>query len=134
MTHLQIAARYLALHLILAPILMMRAGQVRLSGKVSLGDGGNQTLMARIRAHGNYAENTPLALIGLFALALLQAAPIALHIFGGGFLLGRVLHAAGMSAPNSEGKGRAIGMLLTLVSFIGTAIYLLILIFTSGAN
>lgn len=132
MTHLQIAALYLALHLILAPILMLRVGQLRLSNKVNLGDGGNSALSARIRAHGNYIENAPLALIGLFALALLQAAPLALHIFGGGFLLGRILHASGMAAEKSMGKGRPLGMLLTLLSFLGMAVYLLILIFTSG--
>ncbi len=128
-----IVALYVALHLILAPILMIRVGQVRLSGKINLGDGGNETLNARIRAHGNYTENTPLALIGLFALAMLNAAPLALHIFGAGFLMGRIFHAHGMATPQSTGKGRPIGMVLTLLTFLGTAIYLLCLIFRSGA-
>ena len=131
MTLFQIVALYAALHLILAPILMIRVGQVRLSGKVNLGDGGNETLYARIRAHGNFTENTPLALIGLFALAMLSAAPIGLHIFGAGFLIGRILHAHGMAQPKSNGKGRVIGILLTMLSFLGMAIYLLILIFTT---
>jgi len=133
MTLFQIVALYVALHLILAPILMFRVGQVRLSDKINLGDGGNETLNTRIRIHGNYVENTPLALIGLFALAMLSAAPIALHTFGAVFFIGRILHAHGMSQPKSVGIGRPIGMVLTLLSFLGTSAYLLFLIFTSGA-
>ena len=54
MTTFQIVALYIALHLILAPILMFRVGQVRIKEKINLGDGDNPTLFARIRAHGNY--------------------------------------------------------------------------------
>lgn len=133
MTLFQIVALYVALHLLCAPVLMMRIGKIRLSKQISLGDGGNANLNARIRTHGNYIENTPLALIGLFALAMLSASPIALHIFGAGFLLGRLLHAHGMAQPKSAGKTRLIGMILTLLSFFGMSIYLLILIFTFNA-
>jgi len=130
MTTFQIVALYVALHLILAPILMFRVGQVRIKEKINLGDGDNPTLFARIRAHGNYVETTPLALIGLFALAMMGAHSIGLHIFGAIFLLGRILHAHGMAQPNSGGQGRVIGMIMTLFTFFGSALYLLYLIFT----
>ena len=71
MTLFQIVALYVALHLILTPILMFRVGQVRIKEKINLGDGDNPVLFARIRAHGNYVETTPFALIGLFALAMI---------------------------------------------------------------
>jgi len=131
MTLFQIVALYVALHLILAPVLMFRVGQVRLKEKVSLGDGGNILLNARIRAHGNYIETTPLALIGLFALAMLSAPPFLLHLFGVGFLIGRLLHAHGMARPQANGRGRSLGMVLTLLTYLGTALSLLYLIFTS---
>jgi len=132
MTLFQIVGFYTALHLLLLPVLMFRIGQIRMSKKISLGDGGNDALNVRIRTHGNFIETTPLALIGLFALAGLGAAPLALHIFGAGFFLGRVLHAHGMTKKNALGHGRTIGMLLTLLTFLGTAIYLLILAFNSS--
>ena len=132
MTLFQIVGFYTALHLILAPILMLRIGKIRISQDISLGDGGNDALNVRIRTHGNFIENTPLALISLFALAGLSAAPLALHIFGAGFFLGRVLHAHGMTKKNALGHGRTIGMILTLLTFFGTAIYLLILAFSSS--
>ena len=125
----EIIALYVALNLILAPILMVRVGQVRMSEKVSLGDGGNKVVISRMRAHANFTENAPLALIGLIALAGLGAASIALHIFGAAFTFGRVAHAHGMAAKNGEGVGRVIGAMLTLLTFVGIAGYLLYLIF-----
>lgn len=128
MTLFQIAALYIALNMILAPILMFRVGQVRMSKKINLGDGGDDLMHARIRAHGNFTENAPLALIGLVALAMLKANPIALHIFGAGFFIGRILHAMGMA--KTFGQGRTIGTLLTVLTFFGQAGYILFLLFT----
>ena len=128
MTLFQIAALYIALNMILAPILMFRVGQVRMSKDINLGDGGDDLMYARIRAHGNFTENAPLALLGLIGLAMLQANPIALHIFGSAFFIGRILHAMGMAKTFSQ--GRLVGTLLTLLSFFGQAGYILFLIFT----
>ena len=130
MTLFQIVALYIALNMILAPILMYRVGQVRLGKKINLGDGGDELMLSRIRAHGNFTENAPLALLGLIALAMLQASPIILHIFGAAFLIGRILHAMGMAKV--FGQGRLVGTLLTLLTFFGQALYLLFLIFTSS--
>jgi len=67
---------------------MFRVGQIRIKEKISIGDGNSPALMARIRAHGNYTETAPFALIGLIALAMLSAPALVLHIFGAIFLLG----------------------------------------------
>lgn len=130
MTSFQIVALYVGLHLILLPILTLRVGQVRIKEKISLGDGENPILFARMRAHGNYVETAPFALIGLFALAMMGANQIALHLFGAVFLLGRICHAHGMAQKQSNGKGRVVGMMMTLFTFLGTALYLLYLVFT----
>lgn len=128
MTLFQIVALYIALNLILTPILMYRVGQVRIGKKIDLGDGGDDLMLSRIRAHGNFTENAPLALIGLIALAMLQAHPIALHIFGAAFFIGRILHAMGMA--KTFGQGRLVGTLLTLLTHLGQAGYILFLVFT----
>jgi len=128
MTLFQIAALYIALNLLLAPILMFRVGQIRIGKKINLGDGGDDLMLSRIRAHGNFTENAPLALLGLVGLAMLGAHPIALHVFGAAFFIGRILHAMGMSG--SFGQGRLVGTMLTLLTFLGQAGYLLFLVFT----
>lgn len=128
MTLFQIVALYIALNLILAPVLMFRVGQIRIGKKINLGDGGDELMLSRIRAHGNFTENAPLALIGLVALAMLSAHPIVLHIFGAGFFIGRVLHAMGMA--KAFGQGRLVGTLLTIITFFGQAALILFLVFT----
>ena len=128
MTLFQIVALYIALNMILAPILMFRVGQVRMGKNINIGDGGDALMLSRIRAHGNFTENAPLALLGLIGLAMLDAHPIALHIFGAAFFIGRILHAMGMAKTFSQ--GRLVGTLLTLLSFFGQAGYILFLIFT----
>lgn len=130
MTSFQIVALYVALNLILTPILMFRVGQIRIKNNISLGDGDNPALLARIRAHANFTETAPIALIGLIVLAMMNAHTIALHIFGAAFFIGRLAHAHGMAQKAANGKGRIIGTLLTLGTFFGSAIYLLILVFT----
>lgn len=130
MTLFQIVAFYIALHCLLTPILMFRVGQVRTKEKINLGDGGNNALMTRIRAHGNYTENMPIALIGLIGLAMLGAHPIALYLFGTVFFIGRILHAMGMR-PESSGKPRMYGMFCTLFTHVGQALGLLYLIVTN---
>ncbi|MGB0907898.1 MAG: MAPEG family protein [Maricaulaceae bacterium] len=129
MTLFQIVALYTAIHLIILPILMFRVGQVRLSEKISLGDDGNAALLARVRAHGNYIETTPMALIGLMAMAWMSVAPLVLHIFGSAFLIGRLAHAHGMAQKDAIGKGRTLGAVLTLLTFLGTGITLLYTLF-----
>ena len=128
MTLFQIAGLYIALNLALTPILMYRVGQIRIRKGISLGDGGNELLNARIRAHGNFTENAPLALIGLIGLAMLGANPIILHIFGAAFFIGRILHAMGMA--KTFGQGRLVGTLLTILTHFGQAGFILFLVFT----
>ena len=134
MTSFQIVALYLALNLILVCVLMMRVGSQRMNKKVNIGDGGDSDLQARIRAHGNYTENAPLALLGLIVLAMMNAHSTALHIFGSAFLIGRILHAHGMAQKGANGKGRGIGMMLTMLALLGPAFYLLYLVFTFTIN
>ena len=91
----------------------MRIGKVRHAEKVSVGDGGNETLLRRMRAQGNFVEQTPLTLA---LVALVE------HAGKGGqwlapaaalFIVGRVCHAIGMDG--NFGAGRSIGMLTAML-------------------
>jgi uncharacterized membrane protein YecN with MAPEG domain len=127
MTNFEIVAIYIALSLLLNPALMLRIGLHRQKKKINLGDGGDPDMLARVRAHGNFTEVAPLALIGLIAVAMLNGSHIALHLFGATYFIGRVLHFLGMRG--TFGQGRLIGTLLTLFTFLGLGLYLLYLIF-----
>ena len=99
--------------------LAMRVGRVRMSEKVSIGDGGNDRLIRRMRAHSNYIENTPIVLI-LLALVELGLGP-SLWLWGVGviYLVARILHAFGM---DGMGWARSAGVIITMLTQLGLAI------------
>ena len=131
MTPLQIVALYAGINLIVLPILMYRVGQKRISTKTSLGQGDDFTLLSRIRAHANFAETTPFALIGLLMMAQFAGVPAWLmHALGGGFTFGRLAHAHGMAQDKALGKGRTVGAVLSLLTFLVMGGYLLYRTFT----
>ena len=131
MTNFEIVAFYLALTLLLNIALMLRVGNVRLSRKINLGDGGDDLMLSRIRAHGNYIENAPLILMGLFGIAMLNGSGIVLHVLGAVYFVGRILHAMGMAG--TVGQGRLLGTLSALLVYLVGGLYILYLIFFGGS-
>jgi uncharacterized membrane protein YecN with MAPEG domain len=93
-------------------------GYRRFQTRVPFFDGGDQTLMRRMRAHGNFTETVPMGLLAM-AAAELTGAPHWLLWSGGVVLVaGRLMHFA--TLMRSEwGIGRAIGIILTLLSMGG---------------
>lgn len=73
-------------------------------------------LMRLRRAHGNFIEYVPMALIMLF-LAELQGAPRPLlHLTGASLLAGRAVHAAGLIRFPADLRFRVVGMVLTFTA------------------
>ena len=75
-----------------------------------------------IRAHANALENIPIALLLLLMLELNHLNPILIHVVGGMLLLGRLLHAWGLSRYDGPSFGRFYGMILTWLSILAMAI------------
>lgn len=76
-------------------------------------DGGDPPLMRRIRAHGNFTETAPMALLLMALLELRGLGSAWLIAFGVALLLGRVLHAQSLLTNNAAWSRRG-GMLMTL--------------------
>lgn len=74
----------------------------RVTYRVNHGDGGNERLNRRIRAHGNFAEYVPfiLLLMGLFEAS--GGSRIAIHAALLILTLARLLHPIGMVAPEAS--------------------------------
>ncbi len=100
--------------------LMIRCGQARTKGGVSIGDGGNDFLIRRMRAHANYDESSPLVLVLLAALEATGGTNNWLWGLGILFIVGRLAHGLGMDG-GPLGKGRMVGTLITFVTLIGLA-------------
>ncbi len=122
---MQVTSLYAPFLALLFLVLSVRTLLLRRSLKIAIGDGDDPRMLRAARAHANFAEYAPLALI-LMVLAEHQGAPPwMLHALGAGLLLGRALHAYGVSQPKEDFRLRVSGMALT-ITVIGTAaLYLL---------
>ena len=96
--------------------LAMRCGKFRSAGGVSVGDGGNEMLMRRMRAHSNFIEQTPITLLAVALVELAGKGGMWLAPLGALFLIGRIAHGVGMDGTFKLGRpmGMIIGMLLQL--------------------
>ncbi|RZK00174.1 MAG: MAPEG family protein [Novosphingobium sp.] len=101
--------------------LSIRVGQVRHAAKVSVGDGGNEALTRRMRAHANFIENAPLVLILMGAIDLATRGANWLAVVGQVFMLGRVCHALGMDGGRLQAL-RGVGTLVTMLTLLGLAV------------
>ena len=97
----------------------------RTSGKIMIGDGGDQQMLERIRAHGNFVEHVPFTLL-LMAGIEISAGHHSLWLWlsGGLLVLARIIHAIGMSrsAPNVF---RASGALINWVLILALSLWAL---------
>jgi uncharacterized membrane protein YecN with MAPEG domain len=110
--------------------LAVRVGRVRTSEQVSVGDGGNEAVIRRMRAHANFVEYTPFFLILLGLVELAWGSNIWLWGAAILFILGRIAHGFGM---DGIGKLRMFGTISTLLVLLGLAIYALVIAY-SGAS
>jgi uncharacterized protein len=104
--------------------LARRVGQMRLTHKVSIGDGGNEALIARMRAQANFIEYTPFVLILILLVELAEGSKLWLWIVGTVYILARIAHGFGMDRPSGDKlKLRMIGIVVTGLILLGLAIY-----------
>ena len=95
-----ITSIYAALSSFLIVLLSLNVVRLRRSGKVSLGDGGKPALQVAIRTQGNAIEYIPISLILLLLVELNKGNALMLHIGGIALLVGRSLHAYGLTTGN----------------------------------
>lgn len=100
-------------------------GSYRVKTDIRYMDGGDDELVKRIRAHANFIETVPMALLSMAAAEFAGLAPIALWLGGSMLVIGRLLHY-GTLRRSGRGLGRAGGMLLTFIPICGFAIFTLL--------
>jgi len=100
--------------------LAIRTGAVRTKAKVMIGDGGNEMLIRRMRAHANFVEYAPFILILIALIEFTSGSSWWLWGASAAFLVARVLHPLGMDGLLI---GRMIGTALTFVLLLGLGGY-----------
>lgn len=101
-------------------VLSIRIIRLRRSLKIGIGDSGNPTILRAMRVHSNFAEYVPLCLVLLGFAELQGTLPIIVHILGLGLVLGRILHAYGVSQTKENFRFRVAGMALTFTCLLST--------------
>lgn len=96
--------------------LAIRVGQVRRSEKVSVGDGGNDRVIRRMRAHANFTENGWVVLALVLVIELSAGPSVWLWGAAALFVAARIAHGVGMDgAIRPRAFGTAATFLLQLV-------------------
>jgi len=109
-----ITCLYAGLFALLFAALSIRVIARRRSTGVALGFAGRPDLERAIRAQANFAEYVPLSLILLLVGESAGLPAWALHLAGLSLLIGRVIHALGVSRDPEDFRLRVTGMALTL--------------------
>ncbi|MFU8831460.1 MAG: MAPEG family protein [Wenzhouxiangella sp.] len=104
--------------------LSVRVVTLRRRRKVGVGSGEHSDLELAIRAHANFGEYVPMALLLLLLLeASTAVAPLFLHVLGVLLLTGRLLHGYfGLNLSAGTSAGRFYGTLLTWLMLLLTAL------------
>ncbi len=110
--------------------LAIRIVTLRLKAKVLIGDGGHPLLTARVRAHLNYAEYTPLVVIMIGLIEFARGTQTWLWAAGIIYILGRILHAFGLDKQTANPL-RAVGIVTTWIVLLGLAGYAISIPYTT---
>ena len=123
---IQISSMYIGLSALLMLTLAVLVVKMRMRFKVGIGDEGHEPLMLAIRTHANAIEYVPIALLLLICLENTWQLAWLTHLMGSTLLLGRVLHAIGLSQSGGESKARFWGVVFTWIMILVSAIAVLV--------
>ena len=118
-----VTALYAGLLGLLLIALAVRVSRLRFTLKILLGDGGDARLARAIRAHGNAVEWVLPTLVLLLVGELNRAPALMLHACGLALVVGRLLHAFGVSATAGSSFGRSVGSALSWGALVLLALW-----------
>lgn len=110
--------------------LSFRVILARKSNRIALGDNHNIHIQRAIRAHGNFAEYVPLTLILIYLVETSYSQVWLVHALAGTLLLGRIIHAFGISQEPEPLILRQIGMLMTFSTLLTASLLNVYLVFS----
>lgn len=114
---------------VLLMLLSVRVIRLRRRCKISIGHGNVPCLERAMRVQANCVEYAPFALLLLFVMEQLTRDTLWVHLCGAALLLGRTLHALGVSRESEDFRLRVTGMVLTF-SALSLAMLRILLAYT----
>ena len=123
---MRILPAYAALFALIFVYLSLRTIGLRRRLQIAVGDADNPLMLRAMRVHANFAEYVPFALLLIFLVESQGARAALVHGLCVALLIGRVLHAWGVSQARENFRFRVTGMVLTFATLVSAALYLLI--------
>lgn len=117
-----VIAIYAPIFALLYVILSINVIRTRRQEKVGLGSGGNKAVERAMRVHANFAEYVPLTLLLLLILEQSGGNALLLHGLFVILLVGRLIHAWGVSQQQEDFRFRVSGMAMTFATIITSSI------------
>lgn len=102
--------------------LSVRVIGLRRQLRVGLGDGGKPILAHAIGVHSNFAEYTPLALLIIVLLESRTGSGWWIHALCLVLLVGRLVHAYGVSQVKENYDYRVAGMMMTFATLVAACL------------
>jgi uncharacterized membrane protein YecN with MAPEG domain len=126
---MKIISFYTSLLIILFFILSVNTIRKRRKTKIAIGHDENPELLRAIRAHSNFSEYVPINLMALYLVESQGASPLFVHFLGTILVIGRLIHAYGISQVKENFRLRITGMSLTFTTMLLSAGYLIFTFF-----
>ena len=105
--------------------LSVRTLRLRHRYSVAIGSGEQPLLARAARAHANYAEYVPFALLLIYFLELSIGPGLRIHALCALLVVGRLVHAFGISQVEENFRYRVVGMVLTFTVIISASLSIL---------
>lgn len=117
---------YAALLGIILFTLSIRTIRVRRKLQIAIGHADDALMERAMRVHANFCEYVPISLLLIYLLEVMLGTSYWIHVLGGALLLGRLLHAYGVSRPREDFRFRVTGMALTFTVILSSAFRILL--------
>jgi uncharacterized membrane protein YecN with MAPEG domain len=129
---LTVSPLYVGLCAVIFFVLSVRVIRMRGRRRVNPGHSGDNDLETAIRIHANFAEYVPFALLVIVLVEATGFSRYWVHALGIALVVGRLLHAWGLTQERQPSYGRIAGMTLTFAVLV-TGGALLIVRFAGAA-
>ena len=121
---------YASILALIMAFLGLRIPGQRGRARVSLGDGGDPELTARIRTFGNFVEWVPMILVLMLMIESFSGSRYYLHLVGILLVVARIIHSQSLRANGTtklQMRMRVTSTVITVCTLIASAIYGLML-------
>jgi uncharacterized protein len=115
------SAVYAAILAVIFFFLSIRVIGQRRQSQAALGTGNNADLERVVRVHANFSEYVPFALLLIFFVEQASFPAWSIHLLGALLVVGRLIHAYGVSRTPENLRFRVTGMAVTFTILLSCA-------------